>query len=192
MRWIPALLSGAAAFGAVYDIGPAPGAEFKLHVLKTGLMAGKVHVFTYEQYSGRLDYDESEPAKSSVLIEIEAASIVCRDTWVSAKDKVKITALAREMMDAARHPRMTFRSTSVTLRPDGAYDVRGVLTLKGISRPVTVKVSALAEGPNLRLKGSAVVLRRDFNVKPPTPPFGVINNKEEMPVEFNLLAKKSN
>jgi polyisoprenoid-binding protein YceI len=191
MRTLLFVLSAALATGAEYTIAPAANARFQMEVHKTGLMSGKVHVFTFEKYSGQLSYDEAFPEKSSVNFKIEGGSIVCRDTWVDEKDKKKIVAAALELMDSPKHPEMTFRSQTITHRAGGAYDVTGQLTIKGMVKPTTLKVTMAAEGRALRFKGEGTILRKDYKIHPPSPvPFGLIGNKEEMPVHFDLVAER--
>jgi len=190
MRTFLFVLSVALAAGADYTIAPAASARFQLEVHKTGLMSGKVHVFTFEKYSGQLSYNEASPEKSSVNFTIDSGSIVCRDTWVDEKDKKKVVAAALELMDSPKHPELTFRSQSITHRAGGAYDVAGQLSIKGMAKPVTLKVTMAAEGRALRFKGDATILRKDYKIHPPSPvPFGLIGNKEEMPVHFDLVAE---
>ncbi len=183
------LLAGSVCPAANYTIAPAPQAEFRLEVHKTGLMSGKVHIFTYERYRGNVNYLPEAPGESSVAFEVEAASLVCRDTWIGDKDKEKVTAMALQMMESEKHPRLKFVSQSVAPRGQGEFDVKGALTIRGITKPVTVRVRIQPEGDALRVRGSAIVLRKDYGVNPRAAvPFGLIGNKEEMPVTFNLLA----
>ncbi|MBN8729053.1 MAG: YceI family protein [Acidobacteria bacterium] len=189
MRWMAAVFFTLMAAGADYRLAPAPNAKFQLEVQKTGLMSGKVHVFTFERYAGELSYSASAAEQSSVSFTLENNSIVCRDTWVNEKDKVKIVQVAHESMDTAKHPQLSFRSRTVVRRADGDFDVSGPLSIKGIARPITIRVSVTPEGNALRVRGRATILRKDYGVNPKAAvPFGLIGNKEEMPVQFELLA----
>lgn len=189
MRWMAAFLFTFAAAGADYTLAPAPSTKFQLEVHKTGLMSGKVHVFIFERYTGTLSYAPDAPEQSRVSFTVDNQSIVCRDTWVDDKDKVKIVKVAHESMETQRHPQMTFHSQTVARRADGAFDVTGPLTIKGIAKPVTIRVNVSADGRGLRIQGKAVLLRKDYGINPRAAvPFGLIGNKEEMPVQFDLLA----
>src|SRR4051812_47377235 len=57
--------------------------------------------------------------------------------------------LAEDFFDAERHPEVTFRSTDVDLADDGTANVRGELTIKGITREVvaTGTWTPLTESP---------------------------------------------
>jgi polyisoprenoid-binding protein YceI len=189
MRAIFFILAVGLAAGAEYTIKPGADSKFELRVLKTGFMSGKVHIFTFEKYAGQLSYDAAAPERSSVNFAIQAESIVCHDTWVDEKDKKKVSAVALETMESEKHPEMTFRSQSIAHRPDGAFDVAGQLTIKGIAKPITLKVTMAMEGRALRFKGDGAILRKNYGISPPSPvPFGLIGNKEEMPVHFEVVA----
>ena len=77
---------------------------------------------------------------------------------------------AEDFLDTARHPTATFRSASVTFEGDQPVAIEGNLTIKGITRPVTLAVTRFArmEHP-LRKKdaigadASVVIRRSDFN-----------------------------
>jgi len=180
-----------ALLGETYSIKPEPDARFSLEVHKTGIMSGKIHVFEYERYAGMLDFDPLKPEAAKIDITIATASLVCRDTWIDDKDKKKVTDVALDMMQSANHPDLRFISTGITRRADGSFDVAGNLTLKGITKPVTVAVNLKQEGNRWIFTGKGIVLRKDYKINPPSPvPFGIIGNKEEMPVAFTLIARR--
>ena len=75
-----------------------------------------------------------------------------------------------DFLDTAKNPTATFKSTSVKFEGDKPSAVEGNLTLKGISRPVTLKVSAFQAMPHPMMKKDAIganatttVKRSDFN-----------------------------
>jgi len=75
--------------GNTTEFRPAAGNRFALEVEKTGLLRGKTHVFVFGKYRGAVEYNEQKPELSKVHFEIDSKSIVCEDTWVSDKDKVR-------------------------------------------------------------------------------------------------------
>jgi polyisoprenoid-binding protein YceI len=75
-----------------------------------------------------------------------------------------------EFLDTARHPKATFKSTRVVFDGDKPRSIDGVLTIKGVSRPVTLNVTSFLTMPHPMLKKPAlganaytVVKRTDFN-----------------------------
>jgi polyisoprenoid-binding protein YceI len=73
--------------------------------------------------------------------------------------------------DVAKYPRITFKSKSVTVEGPGKLKLLGDLTIKGVTKPVTLDV----EGPTQQIKdiwgsqrigatATTTINRRDFNI----------------------------
>jgi len=78
---------------------------------------------------------------------------------------------AEDFLDTAKHPTATFRSSKVVFSGDTPTAIDGVLTLKGVSRPVTLKVTSFLAMPHPMTKKDAIganatvtVKRTDFNM----------------------------
>lgn len=130
------------------------------------------------------------PELSKVGFSIESASIACKDTWVSAKDLVKVTeeATGPNMLDVSKHPSLRFVSTGVTRRPGGGFDIAGTLTIKGNCQPVTVVVSLKPAGDKeLEFTGKAEVRMKDYGLKPPSAALGAVGTKNEMQVKVEFV-----
>jgi polyisoprenoid-binding protein YceI len=172
-----------------YDLTPSEGSRFALEVYKTGLMAGKKHVFVFERYSGELILDPQKPEDAKVRFTVDAGSVVCTDTWINDGSRKKVLAAARDqMMQADKFPQLVFTSSKILSKGENQYDVEGMLTIRDITRPVVVHVSrkeSVFEG-NAQLKLSA------FGLKPPKgATLGLIGTKDEMTVLFRLTARAS-
>lgn len=132
---------GLRAQGAAYRIPPDASSKFELLVKKTGLLSGKVHVFAFPQIGGELQYDEAAPEKSKITLRIDAASIQCKDDWVSEKDRAKVLEEATgNMLQVTRHKELVFHSKTIRKQPDGSFAVDGELSIRGIPKPATVQV----------------------------------------------------
>jgi polyisoprenoid-binding protein YceI len=59
---------------------------------------------------------------------------------------------AADLLDTADFPTATFKSTSVKFDGDTPTTIEGMLTIKGISKPVTLKVTAFKHGMNMQKK----------------------------------------
>ncbi|MBI1791481.1 MAG: YceI family protein [Acidobacteria bacterium] len=192
-RALTALVAAAvAASAADYRIEPAEGSRFTLSVEKTGLYKGKKHLLVYERYSGLLRYDPATPAASQVRFAVEAASAALRDDWGSGPNHKKILAYAfGNMMDAERHPRITFTSSRVEPGGEQQFRVTGTLEIRGIAKPceVAVHLDTLDDGA-LVLEGRAAIRMTDYGLKPPTAALGAIGTKDLMEVSFKLRAAK--
>lgn len=119
----------------------------------------------FNAVSGRLSLDTEHPEKSAAAIKIASASL---DTVSDALDE-KLKAPA--MFDAAGHPDILFTTTRIVRTSDNAADVEGVLNVKGVAKPVTLKATFHGSG-TMPLTGAkaagfdakATIKRSDFGL----------------------------
>jgi len=96
----------------------------------------------FTQYEGTLLFDSADLSKSVVNVTIEAASI---NTGVDKRD----THLkSPDFFDVEKFPKLTFVSNKVTPAGTGKAKVEGMLTIRGVSKPVTLDVDLLGSGPD--------------------------------------------
>jgi polyisoprenoid-binding protein YceI len=91
----------------------------------------------FSQFEGRIDFDEAEPENSSVAVTIDAASI---DTNEPDRDK---HLRSGDFFDSDAHPHITFKSTRVVRADANRFAVSGPLTIRGISKDITLPVTFL-------------------------------------------------
>ncbi len=117
----------------------------------------------FAEFSGRVHIDE-DPAQSSVELTIEAGSI----TTDSAQRDAHLRS--PDFLDVERYPVLTFRSTAVEVTGKDTAQVRGALTIKDVTRPVTLDVTyqgaQVDPWGNTRAGFSAVteIDREDFRI----------------------------
>jgi polyisoprenoid-binding protein YceI len=172
---------------------PAPEGRFALVVEKTGVWSGRKHIFEFSRYNAKLTYDRSAPEKSAVELTVDAASATCNDNWVSEKDRRGILEfMQKDMLDSAHHPEIAFRSTGVVATGKNAFDVSGMLKIRGMEKPVKVSVTVdEREGAIVSVAGQAIVSLKDYGLKPPKAALGAIGTKNEMTVEFKLVPQSA-
>jgi polyisoprenoid-binding protein YceI len=91
----------------------------------------------FRDFRADIVFDEKNVAASRVEFDVEVASI---DTKNDGRDR---TLRSEDFFHARRYPRMTFRSTRVVPRGKDVADVTGNLTIRGVTRSVTVPVRLL-------------------------------------------------
>lgn len=89
--------------------------------------------------SGTVELDEADVTRSRASVRIDAASV---DTRSAQRDEHLRSA---DFFDVANHPHITFESRSVRQAGSG-LQVDGDLTIRGVSRPVTLEVSEEGRG----------------------------------------------
>jgi polyisoprenoid-binding protein YceI len=95
-------------------------------------MAAKVRG-SFKTFSGAIRQGE-DAESTSVGVTIEAASI---DTGAEDRDN---HLLSGDFLDTEAYPEITFESTSIT-RQGGRFDVVGDLTIKDVTKPVTLAMT---------------------------------------------------
>jgi len=77
---------------------------------------------------------------------------------------------AGDFFDAETHPKLVFKSTKVGKLADGRLEVLGDLTMRGVTKPVTLTVDLLGFGPGMDGKtrggfhATGKLNRKDFGV----------------------------
>lgn len=115
--------------------------------------------------SGTLVFDKDHPEASRVDVTLPVSKI---DSHVAALTKEFKGA---EYFDTAKYPSATFRSTKVIAKGDNKFDVEGNLTLKGITKPVTLHATLNKQGEHPMVKKQAIgfdatgtIKRSDFKL----------------------------
>ena len=151
-----------------------------IHVGKTGAFSGFGHEHEVHApiQSGAADTG-SHPA---VEIHVEARALRVIDKGESEKDRAEVqkTMLGPEVLDSEHHREIVFKSTGTESSGKGKWTLRGNLTLRGQTRPVTVRVT-LKDG---HYTGDTTVKQTDFGIKPPGK--AGVRAKDEVRIEFEV------
>ena len=94
----------------------------------------------FTKFSGTLDINRQHPEESSVSATIQVASI---DTGIVKRDE---HLRSEEFFNVQKFPEMTFKSRQVKKTGANTGQIMGDLTMRGVTRPVTLQV-ALASSP---------------------------------------------
>ena len=86
----------------------------------------------FTEYEGKLHLDGTDPAKATAELVIKVASV---DTKQEQRDEHLRTG---DFFAAETYPEITFRSASAEQVGDDTYRLHGELTIKGVTRPVSL------------------------------------------------------
>lgn len=165
-RWLMALgLAAALAFPAVaatttWQIDPNhANAQFVARHLGISNVQGE-----FTKVTGTVVIDDDDITKSSVDATIDVNSIYTRVTMRDNDLK------SERFFNAAQFPTITFKSTKITKAADGSVKMTGNLTIRGVTKEVTLDVSGLSAavqamgGTRRGVAASTHVNRQDFGV----------------------------
>jgi polyisoprenoid-binding protein YceI len=158
----------------------AQKSRLTIHVGKTGAFSGFGHEHEVRApiHSGTADTG-SHPA---VEIHVDARQLRVIDKDASEKERAEVqrTMLGPEVLDSERHQEIVFKSTAVEAAAQDRWTLRGNLTLRGQTRPVSVQVT-LKDG---HYTGEAAVKQTDFGIKPPGR--AGVRAKDEVKIVFDV------
>ena len=118
----------------------------------------------FADFAGTIQFDETNPESSRVEVVIQAASI---DTAEPDRDKHLRSA---DFFEVDAYPTITFTSTSVRPAGSQSYEVIGNLTMKGVTKEVTLPASFLGKAQDpwgaerVGFEAELTLNRKDFGL----------------------------
>lgn len=118
----------------------------------------------FNDVAGTATIDGSNPSASSLSVEIKTASV---DTRESRRDDHLKSA---DFFDVEQFPTITFTATGFEITDAETVQVTGDLTVKGVTKPVTIPFTYLGTngdpwgGERVGFEGSVVVNRKDWDL----------------------------
>ena len=94
----------------------------------------------FKNIQGRLEFDPERPEDGSLEIRIDATKL-----WTDEPERDAHLRSA-DFLDVEHHPTITFKSTKVEPTARTEYKVTGDLTIRGVTRRVTLDVRYLGKG----------------------------------------------
>ncbi|MCB9546388.1 MAG: YceI family protein [Myxococcales bacterium] len=151
-----ALSFGGAAFAADWKIdGAHAAAVFQVNHLGVSTTHGR-----FNRIEGTITTGDA----FKVSVDIDAESI---DT---ANEKRDQHLRGPDFFDTKQFPKLTFKSTAATKASDTTWDVTGDLTIHGVTKSITIKVTKVGEGKDpwggtrIGFDTEFVIKRADFGM----------------------------
>ncbi|MGH7409758.1 MAG: YceI family protein [Candidatus Methylomirabilis sp.] len=156
----------------------------------------------FKNIHGTFNFNPEDPGRGSVKVEIDASVI-----WTGEPERDQHLRSA-DFFDVEHHPKMTFVSTGVEILSQHEYRVKGDLTLRGVTRKVTLDLQYLGQwetpywedrvdkGPIIRagFAATTTINRHDFGVSwnAPLDKGGVVVGDEVgIIIDVEAIRKKS-
>lgn len=168
---LAAVSSASSAADISKDPATAPGGTYKLETQHSLVLFSVRHMGLTDYYGrfdklqGSLIFDGGAPEKSGATITIDTASVdtpsarlndILKDTGVFASNQF---------------PTATFKSSTITRTGPDTGRIDGILTIKDITKPVTLNVVFNGGGPNpvngnysLGFHATTTIKRSDFGM----------------------------
>lgn len=145
---------------------------------------------------GTLSVDPDRPERAAVALEIPTAALRVTGDGEPIDDvpEVQRRMVGADVLDAARYPTISFRSTTTAVQErDEALDilVTGDLTLHGHTRRIEVPVHAKITPATITARGTFSVRQTDFDITPVKAAGGLVSVKDELKIRFTLVARQA-
>jgi len=157
-----ALLSPARAVEEHYIIdteGAHAFIQFRIQHLGYSWLYGR-----FNDFAGSFSYDGDNPSASSVEVIVKTASL---DSNHAERDK---HLRDKDFLDVSKFPEATFKSTSYDETGDDTATLIGDLSLRGVTKPVTIAVTKIGQGPDpwggfrRGFEGTTTIKLADFGI----------------------------
>lgn len=143
----------------------------------------------WRDWTGALDWNAEDPGASAISVKINAASV---DSGV---DEFNGHLQDERFFDVANHPEITFVSTSIERTGPSAAKVAGDLTIRGVTRPVTLDAVVnraanddFAKAYKLGFSGKTTVKRSDFGMDAYVP---FVSDEVEIAIEAEFVMPRA-
>jgi polyisoprenoid-binding protein YceI len=118
----------------------------------------------FDKFSGTVEFDEKNPANSTVDVQIEAASV---NTKTTDRDNHLRSA---DFLDAANFPYLTFKSKKIEVTDPKHGRLVGDLTIRGVTKEVSLDVEYVGTfktpwgGENAGFNAKTKITRKDWGL----------------------------
>ena len=179
----------------VYRLDPARS-KFMIRAFAGGLLwfKGHDHFVRAGDFTGEARLTPGSVSPASLTLSVRAASLAeTRDVFTPQQKKIIDGELRDIVLEPDKYPDITFKSTDVSADArGGVFRVKlgGDLTLRGVTRHVTIPVEVTLHGDELRARGEFTVKRSDFKVPATSAFHGTVRVRDRLKVSFDIVARK--
>ena len=157
-----------------------------VRVFKSGLFSGFAdnHVIQTEIASGSID-----EAGQRVEFMVESGKLRVLDPNLSPekRQEVQERMLGPDVLDSSQYHEIRFQSDSVKQESADHFLVGGMLSLHGKTRPISLHVVR----SNGHYQGHTALKQRDFGITPISLAGGTVKVKDELQIEFDVVARSA-
>ena len=191
MALAASLASFAAGAMAAWDV---PSGEYGLDKTHAYITISYSHLgfsnphVGFDSFDVNLNADSENPENSKVEVLIDATSVNSRVESFNGHLNGK------NFFDTANFPAITFKSTSIKSTGESTFDVTGDLTIKGITKPVTLAATInkaadhpMRKVPTIGVSATAKVSRSEWGLSRAVPNVG---DEVTLMIEVELPQKK--
>jgi polyisoprenoid-binding protein YceI len=136
----------------------------------------------FDKWNATLTMKSPDVTTAALSIEVQASSV---DTGSGMKNgKLK----SKDFFDVDKNPTITFKSDHCVQTGPNTFDVPGIFTIRGVSKPQTLQLTLSGKGTGSgSIKGSLFFDRKDYGINGSIP---FVTIADRVQVDVDLKAKK--
>lgn len=145
------LLLSSAAFAQSVDLGKS---QLNFSMKQMGVPVSG----SFKKFAANVSFDpaQAEKGKADISIDINSISLPTAEANAEAKKK--------DWFNSSQFPQARFVSSSIKPLGGNRYQLNGKLTLKGISRDLSMPFTATTQGKTVNIDGSLPISRLAFKI----------------------------
>ena len=197
--------TGPFARKAATESQPSAEVRYKLDAGKSSFMVrafaggglwfkGHDHFIAVRDFTGNVTLAPQVVSPASLQMTIKSDSLVeTRDVFTEQQKQIINKELREIVLESAKYPEITFKSTRVTGRSNGAqFDakIEGDLTMHGVTRRIVIPAQVTFDTSDLRATGVFTVNRTDFKVEETSAFHGLVRIRNGLRFTFNIVAHR--
>ncbi len=155
---------------------------------------GHDHFVVARDFSGEVQLTPGASPPASLLMTVRSESLVeTRDVFTEQQKQIIDRELREIVLETAKYPEITFKSTEVTGDLTGGQfeaKVGGDLTLHGVMRHIVIPAAVTLSGSELRARGEFTINRGDYNVKATSAFHGLVRVRDRLKFTFDIVGRQ--
>jgi polyisoprenoid-binding protein YceI len=174
----------------------ASKSTFMVRAFSGGLLwfKGHDHFIAVRDFNGEIRLTPQSILPASLQMTIKSDSLVeTRDVFTEPQKQIINKELREIVLETAKYPEITFKSTSVTGQVTGSGQfegkIQGDLTMHGVTRRIVIPAQVTLGANDLRAKGEFTIDRGDFNVKATSAVHGLVRVRDKLKFTFDIFAQ---
>ena len=124
----------------------------------SGTQTGEAFAGTFKTWTAAIDFDPAKPEAGHLVATIDTGSATTGDTQ---RDEA---LPGSDWFEVGKFPKATFEATGFTPKGGDSYEAAGKLTIRGLSKDVTLPFTLTVAGDTAHAVGKAKLIRTAFGI----------------------------
>lgn len=166
---------------------------------RNATIPGHDHVVAAQTFDGKVTWNPSDPSACDVSLSFPVTALAVDpgnarswaglegETGEGDKSKIRDNALGKHQLESDKFPKITYQSTSCS-GSGTSFEVKGNLSIHGISKPVTSKMTIEA-GDTFSAKGTFETDHATWGMDPYSALLGALRNAPTLSFTVDVKGK---